>query len=273
MLGIDLVRSLEAAGYKVVGLNRSNFDFHCSEEDLAEVLIGSKFVVNAAAYTQVDDAEFHEEEANFINGNFVGKLARSCFSVETTLFQISTDYVFDGSAKDPYSVRDATNPRTAYGFSKCLGEEVLKEYSTDSMIIRTSWLFGASGKNFPKVIARKLLSGETVSVVDDQEGTPTWTWDVSQMILRYMEIDDRPNIVHATASGSCSWFEFAREVANSLGVDPDALVRPVSSATYQSAAPRPKYSVLDNTEGPIPPIGNWQARWQVAAPEVLASLD
>jgi dTDP-4-dehydrorhamnose reductase len=252
MLGSELANSLNEAGYLAIGLNRANF------------------VLNAVAYTKVDEAEANKTEAISVNAEFVDRLAIACSATKSTLIHVSTDYVFDGMGSTPYTVSHEPDPQTAYGYSKLLGEQALLNHSGDVVIFRTAWLYGASGKNFPRTIARKLLAGETVRVVDDQYGSPTWTKDLSKLILDYMAVEERPRIVHATASGTATWFEFAQEIAASLGLDPDTCLEPVSSSEFETLAKRPKYSVLNNSEGPKAPIGDWRERWRAASESVLS---
>ena len=273
MLGRDLEESFRAASIETLGLNRRVLDVYHAKETLEKSIKGSSFVINCLAFTAVDDAEINRQEANFVNGKFPDLLARVCASLSVPLLHVSSDYVFDGRSREPRSVLHDTDPLTAYGYSKLLGEQALLNHSGDFVIFRTAWLYGAFGKNFPRTIARKLLDGETVRVVEDQCGSPTWTKDLSKLILEYMAVEERPKIVHATASGAATWFEFAQEIAASLGLDPDACVKPVPSSEFETLAKRPKYSVLNNSEGPIAPIGDWRERWRVAAPEVLANLD
>lgn len=272
MLGAELANSLNEAGYVVDGLNRTNFDLRSSPGELTEVLAGCEFVLNAVAYTKVDDAETNRTEAISVNADFVDRLAVACSTTNSTLIHVSTDYVFDGFSSAPISVLHEPDPQTAYGYSKLLGEQALFKNSDDFVIFRTAWLYGASGKNFAKTIARKLLAGETVRVVDDQYGTPTWTKDLSNLILDYMQLEEQPKIVHATSSGIATWFEFAQEIAVSLGLDAEACVEAVSSSEFETLAKRPKYSVLDNSEGPIAPIADWRQRWRAASESVLSSL-
>lgn len=273
MVGTELSGLLVGQGQIVRKVNRSSSPLEIDVDSLARLFDDSSTVFNCLAFTDVESAETREAEALEVNGNFVGRLAAACEKTGSRLFHISTDYVFDGMSSVPYRTEDSPNPMTAYGRSKLAGERELLASSCDFSIFRASWLYGAAGSNFAKTIARKLTAGDTVRVVDDQTGSPTWSKDLSRLLMSYSSLLDLPEIVHATASESCSWFEFAIEVAISLGLDADTLVQPVSSARYKSAAPRPKFSVLDNTEGPIRPIGDWKARWHAAAPEVLASLE
>jgi len=272
MFGRQMFLTLEEQGKQVEGFSREDLLAEAKLEEVQERLGGSTFVINALAFTQVDDAEGDPNAANEVNGHFVGRLAKACEQAGALLFHVSTDYVFDGLSSDPYPVDAAANPQTAYGRSKLLGEQAIKESAADFTIFRTSWLYGKTGSNFPKTIANKLMAGQPVRVVADEFGSPTSAKDLSDLIMRYAELDRRPSIVHATASGSCSWYEFAREIAISLNLDPDELVIPVSSVEFETLAKRPKYSVLDNTEGPIEPIGNWRERWRAQSSEVLLGL-
>lgn len=272
MLGSELATSLGNAGYEVHGLNRTNFDLELSPLDLIERIAGSDLVVNAVAYTKVDDAEINRIEAISVNAHFVDRLAIACSYIKSTLIHISTDYVFDGLSNEMLSVSKEPDPQTAYGYSKLLGEQALFKHSDDFLIFRTAWLYGVFGKNFPRTIARKLLSGEVVRVVDDQFGTPTWTKDLSNLILEYMQLVERPRIVHATASGKATWFEFAKEIALTLGLDPETCLEAVASSELETPAKRPKYSVLDTSEGPVASIGDWRQRWRVASESVLSGL-
>jgi dTDP-4-dehydrorhamnose reductase len=185
--------------------------------------------------------------------------------------QISTDYVFNGVSSTPYLTSDAPDPQTEYGRSKALGELLVSESGADYAIIRTAWLYGPTGKCFPQTIANVLERNGSARVVDDQHGQPTWTRDLAQLIVACAELSVMPRIVHGTSSGLATWSEFAGEVAQSLGLDPAEVIVPVSSTEYESAAVRPKWSVLDNSSVLVKPIGDWRERWRIAADEVLAS--
>jgi dTDP-4-dehydrorhamnose reductase len=272
LLGREVEAKFSINGNSVKVFNRDNFSTLDSSDVIAEKLQGADLVINALAFTKVDDAERNPVEAHNINGDFVRRLCLACEKTESSLFHISTDYVFDGESSDSYSVEDIPAPNTSYGRSKLLGEQAISESDADCTIFRTSWLYGKTGPNFPITIAKKLLAGQPVRVVADQFGSPTSAKDLSDLIMRYSELDHRPRIVHATASGGCSWYEFAREIAISLNLDPDEMVTPVSSSEYETLAKRPKYSVLDNTEGPLEPIGDWRERWRAQSSEALLGL-
>ena len=272
MFGSDMKSHLSSARYQVEGFNRANFDLGLSEEQLASRLEGFDVVINAVAYTAVDMAEQETELANQINGYVPGKLARSCALAAVRFIHISTDYVFDGSARSPISTHQILDPINAYGRSKALGETLVSDSGADFIILRTSWLYGANGNCFPRTIAKKLLAGESVSVVSDQFGQPTWTKDLAEVALAHSLNNFGERIVHPVSSGKASLYEFALAIKDSMVDNQTREIQSVASSDYQSPAKRPKYSVLENmkTSGPI--IGNWLARWKIAAPEVLGSV-
>jgi dTDP-4-dehydrorhamnose reductase len=272
MFGSDMKSLLSSTGGTVEGFNRSNSDLGLPEEVLASKLEGFDVVINAVAYTAVDKAEKETELANQINGDIPGKLARACALIASRFIHISTDYVFDGSASLPISPVQELNPINAYGRSKALGEALVSDSGADFVILRTSWLYGSHGNCFPRTIAKKLLVGESVSVVGDQFGQPTWTKDLAEVALAHSLNNFGERIVHAVSSGQASWYEFALAINESLLQGQDSEIRPVRSSDYPATVKRPMYSVLDNakTSGPI--IGNWLDRWRIAAPEVLGSV-
>ena len=271
MFGSDMKSHLYSKGLEVEGFNRSNIDLGLAEEVLKSKLEGFDAVINAIAYTAVDQAEKDTELANRINGDIPGKLARACALAGARFIHISTDYVFDGSSNSPITPDHNLNPLNAYGRSKALGEKRVSESGADFVILRTSWLYGANGNCFPRTIAKKLLADESVSVVGDQFGQPTWTRDLAEVALAHSLNNFGERIVHAVSSGKASWYEFALAVKHSMLENQTPEIRAVASSDYQLAAKRPKYSVLGNSNTSGPVIGNWLDRWQIAAPEVLGS--
>jgi dTDP-4-dehydrorhamnose reductase len=272
LLGAELVRFLNENGREVVGFDRSNIDIDVLvAEELEDRLGGFDVVVNAAAFTRVDDAETEIFEVNSVNAIAAGKLAQASALVGARFIQISTDYVFKGVSSTPYLTSDGPDPQTEYGRSKALGELLVSESGADYSIIRTAWLYGSAGNCFPKTIAKVLDRTGLARVVDDQHGQPTWTRDLAKLILAVAELIEMPRIIHGVSSGVATWAEFAGEVAQSLGLDPDDVVVPVSSKEYATSAVRPKWSVLDNSSDLLKPIGHWRERWRIAADEVLAS--
>ena len=194
-------------------------------------------VISAAAYTNVDGCEDNQDLAFNVNGKALKYIAKSCFSVGATLVHYSTDYVFDGS-RNEYVESDATNPINVYGESKLLGEKNIIENMTDYRIIRTSWLFGLHGKNFVETMIKLSSEMQTVKVVNDQFGKPTFTLDLARKTPEIIKLP--PGIYHITNEGSCSWYELARATIEN--------VVPCSTDEFPRKAKRPKYSILRNTK-------------------------
>lgn len=271
MLGTDLVALLRDRGHGVTAATRTTADL----TDLAaatHLVRGHDVIVNCAAWTAVDDAETHEPETHQANAVIPETLARAVAETGAWLVQVSTDYVFDGSARTPYPEDATPRPTSAYGRTKAAGEQAVRTVLPDrSYVLRTAWLYGAHGDCFPRTIARLARERDTVAVVTDQVGQPTWTRDVADLIVRLVEAQAPAGTYHATASGQCSWFDFARAVVAAAGLDPQA-VTPTTSDAFPRPAPRPSYSVLGHdalVRIGVAPIGPWRERWQAAAPEVL----
>lgn len=271
MFGSDLLSLLNAKGIESQGFNRQTLDLGQSAESLATVFKGFDAVVNAVAFTAVDKAEVEFYEANTVNGIYAGLLAQASKIAGARFIHISTDYVFDGLSATPYKVNEATNPQTAYGKSKALGEQLVTKSGADYAILRTAWLYGANGSCFPKIMAELLKKNGSVRVISDQFGQPTWTHDLAQMVIQVLNLNQMPRIVHAVSSGKASWSDFAKEVAKSIGISDEA-VEGISTVEYPTPARRPAWSVLENSSDVIKPIGDWRERWLVAAPEVLRGI-
>ncbi len=272
LFGSDMAQLLEERGEEAVRFNRSNLDLDESSERIARFIVSADVIVNAVGYTQVDKSEQDLYEANTVNGIYAGRLAEVAAILQAKYFYISTDYVFDGEANSTYSITAQTNPQNVYGQSKELGEQLVADSGANYTIFRTSWLYGANGKNFAKSIASKLMDAGAASVVNDQVGTPTWTRDLAEIVYQHGLNDFNENMVHAVASGYGSWFDFAREIANALPDGEKYFLSPVMSEEISTAAKRPAFSALDNSETRGPIIGDWRERWKVAAPEVLAEF-
>ena len=258
MLGRDLQSVL--AGQTVTALTRSDLDV----TDLGAVtaaVAGHDVIINASAYTKVDDAETNEDAAYAVNAVGARNLAIAAAGASARLVQVSTDYVFNGSATTPYAENTPRDPISAYGRTKGAGEEfVLAENGDRSFIVRTAWLYGQHGPNFATTMLRLAGSHPTVSVVNDQLGQPTWTRDLATQIVALIEADAPAGIYHGTNSGVGSWFDFAREVFTLAGLDADRVL-PTDSAAFVRPAPRPSYSVLGHdawaTAG-LAPMRPWQ---------------
>jgi len=274
MLGTDARMVLEASGVEVTAVGRAALDI-TDEQSVEAAVRGHDVVLNCAAWTAVDDAETHPDEA--FAGNVTGPrlLARAARANGALLVQVSTDYVFDGKATKPYAETARTGPRSEYGRTKAAGEQAVRdELPGRHLVVRSGWVYGAHGRCFPRTIARLARERDFVDVVDDQFGQPTWTRDVAELVLRLVEADAPAGTYHATSSGETTWFGFAQDVVVAAGME-RSVVHAVSSSSFLSPAPRPSYSVLghDALQGlGITPIGDWRERWQVAAPEVLRDV-
>jgi dTDP-4-dehydrorhamnose reductase len=203
-------------------------------------------LVNAAAYTAVDDAETDEPTAQRVNGDVPGWLAEE-MAGHGRLVHVSTDYVFDGTATEPYPVDAAVAPRSAYGRTKAAGERAVLAVGGDASVVRTAWVYGRHGGNFVRTMVRLESERETVSVVDDQVGSPTWSADLAAGLVQLGGREERsPSVLHCTNAGRVSWHGLARAVFEELGADP-ARVLATTSGSFPRPAPRPAFSVLDGT--------------------------
>lgn len=270
MLGADVVRTLRLRDEHVLACSRTDLDV-TDARSVRHAVRDVDVVVNCAAWTAVDDAEEDEGSAFEVNAGGVQHLAIAAEAAGARLVHISTDYVFDGEAAHPYPEDAVLAPRSAYGRTKAAGEWVVRALSSDHLIVRTAWLYGAHGSCFPRTIARIATDDVHPRVVIDQVGQPTWSVDVADLIIRLVRAHVPAGTYHATAGGWASWHDFAREIVLAIGGSPE-LVRPATSAEYPRRAPRPGYSALAHSallrEG-IDPIADWRERWRVAAHEVL----
>ena len=272
MLGQDLVRLLEGEGESVVALGRPDLDI-TSPEAVATAVQDVDIVVNCAAHTAVDLAETDEPAAFMINAAGPSYLAAAARRAGARMIQFSTDYVLAGmrpvSGAHPEDAPLA--PASAYGRTKAAGEWAVRAEAPDHLIIRVAWLYGEHGGCFPKTIARAAGLRETLDVVEDQIGQPTWTVDVADLTLRLVRAQAPTGTYHGTSSGEASWYEFAREIVESAGFSADKVL-PTTSEAFVRPAPRPSYSALSHQrliDVGVHPIGPWRERWAAAAPAVL----
>ncbi|MEW2359038.1 dTDP-4-dehydrorhamnose reductase [Spirillospora sp. NPDC029432] len=265
MLGTDLTARLPGA----VALGRAELDL--LDPDAVRGALREhrpSTVVNCAAWTAVDAAEADEDAALAVNGTAVETLADACVETGARLVQISTDYVFDGRGDRPYAESAPTNPVNAYGRTKLAGEQAAAK--AGAYIVRTAWLYGAHGPNFVRTMIRLAAERDTVSVVDDQLGQPTWTGDLADRIIAMVERGAPPGIYHGTNSGQVTWYGLVREIFTLLGLDPGR-VRPVTSAEFARPAPRPAYSVLGHhrwAAAGLGPMRGWREALHAAWPEL-----
>jgi dTDP-4-dehydrorhamnose reductase/4-ketoreductase len=275
MLGQDVVAELTRRGEDVAGLDRAALDI--TRPGTVDTVVRDHrpdLVVNCAAYTAVDEAESDEARALEINGDGPRLLARACAAHGARLIHVSTDYVFSGEARTtPYPEDHPTGPRTAYGRTKLAGERaVLEELPGASAVVRTAWLYGVHGTNFVRTMIGLEARRDTLDVVDDQRGQPTWSADVAERIadLGVRLGPDAHGVFHATNSGEATWYELAREVFSLIGADPDR-VRPTSSAAFPRPAPRPAYSALAHRrwqEIGLPLPRDWRSALHEALPRI-----
>jgi dTDP-4-dehydrorhamnose reductase len=274
MLGTDLCRVLDEHDVAVTPYHREDLDL-LDPVAVSRAVADHEVIVNCAAWTAVDDAETHEDAALEVNAVVPGILATAAAEHGRRIVQVSTDYVFDGTARTPYDEDAPVALASAYGRTKAAGEAAVRLAAPDHhLVVRTAWLYGEHGGCFPRTIARVARERGAVSVVTDQVGQPTWTVDVAELILRLVRADAPAGTWHATSTGETSWFEFARRVVAAAGLDQE-VVSPTDSASFVRPAPRPAYSVLGHDKlhaHGIEPIGPWEQRWEQAAPDVLAGL-
>ncbi len=241
MLGQAIRRSWGDDGVRY--LTRKDVDLRDVSTLENQVDTGS-IIVNAAAYTKVDDAESEAELAFQVNADGARGVAEVAKRSESWVIHLSTDYVFDGSGKHPYAETHAGAPATVYGASKWAGENYVREILPEqSTILRTAWLYGHPGSSFVHSILKAGLTREYLDVVDDQIGQPTWSSDVASMLKKLIDSGPRAGIFHATSSGQASWCDFARSIFGLAGWDPNR-IRSTTSEAFPRPAPRPSWSVL-----------------------------
>ncbi|ROP40148.1 dTDP-4-dehydrorhamnose reductase [Saccharothrix texasensis] len=221
-------------------------------------------VVNTAAYTAVDAAETDADRAAEVNATGPEHLAASCRDHNVPLIHVSTDYVFPGDGTRPYEPTDETAPKSVYGRTKLDGEQRVLSTWDRSWVVRTAWVYGEHGNNFVKTMARLAGANDTLSVVDDQVGSPTWSLDLAHGLLELATTvsggGTPARVLHATGGGETTWCGFARAIFTELGLDPTR-VHPCTTADFPRPAPRPAYSVLSNkawTDAGLTPLRHWQ---------------
>ena len=261
-LGTDVAQLLRAYRAELTTVDRHALDVtDAAAVDLVFTAAAPDVVVNCAAYTAVDAAETDEATATLINGEAPGHLARWCAANGARLIHVSTDYVFSGAATTPYDVDHAIDPRSAYGRSKAAGERAVLAAGGDAHVVRTAWVYGVAGANFVKTISRLAGERDTLSVVDDQRGAPTWSLHLARGLTALGVADVAPGIWHCTGGGETTWYGFARAIFDELGLDP-ARVHPTTSAEFPRPAPRPPYSVLSMrkwSQAGLPELPDWRA--------------
>ena len=210
------------------------------------------FFINCAAYTAVDKAETEKEKAYLINAEAVGKIAEQCYLHKTKLIHISTDYVFDGKGKQPYNVNDITDPVNYYGYTKLEGERLALKNNSNTIILRTSWVYSKYGNNFVKTMLRLMNERKEINVVNDQFGSPTYAKDLAEVIMLIVNSQQstvngqRSGIYHFSNDGIISWFDFAFAIKEIKLLNCD--INPIPTAAYPTPANRPSYSAFNKTK-------------------------
>ena len=263
MLGLDVLRAGERAGHELIGVDLPELDITDAaavERHLEHA--GVDAVLNCAAWTDVDGAETHVEQAHAVNADGAGNLARAAAQAGVPLVHISTDYVFDGEAcvdasgaPRAYVESDRTGPRSVYGQTKLAGEHQVLEASPRHAVVRSAWLFGVGGKNFAETMLRLATERDAVQVVTDQVGCPTWTGHLAPALLGVIE-RQVAGLVHLAGAGRVSWNGFAAEVFRQAEVD--CRVEEATSAQMARPAPRPAWSVLESEREDVLPLPPWQ---------------
>jgi dTDP-4-dehydrorhamnose reductase len=265
MLGHDLVDVLSNdSGVKLTAATRTQLDV-TDPDAVGAAVADADVVVNAAAWTDVDGAETDPAAAVRINGGAVATLAEACAEHGAVLLHVSTDYVFPGNADSPYGEDHPTDPINAYGRGKLVGERAVLHLLPDTgYVVRTAWLYGAHGRNFVTTMLDLATKRDTVNVVDDQRGQPTWSRALAERLValgqRALAGAAPAGVYHGTAAGETTWFGLAREVFALAGLDPDR-VHPVTSAEFVRLARRPAYSVLGHDRwrvAGLPPMADWR---------------
>lgn len=271
MLGLDLVAVLADRGIDHIAADRSALDL--TDADAVRRVVRSLgsggVVLNAAGWTDVDGAEQHEPEATAVNGTAVEVLAEACRATGAVLVHVSTDYVFggDGVVVEALAEDAVPAPINAYGRSKLVGERAVLDICPDTgYVVRTAWLYGRHGANFVRTMLRLAATQDSVSVVDDQVGQPTWTIELGQRMVEVALCRPPPGVLHASAGGQTSWYGLARAAYELAGLDP-ARVQPVASTAFSRPAVRPARSVLGHDRWSItglPPLPDWRSMLEQA---------
>lgn len=266
-LGTDLQRVLAGDAIDITAVDRPDLDITDSAA-VREAFerIRPDVVLNAAAYTAVDAAESDEDTAYLVNAVAPGHLARAAAAADARFVHVSTDYVFAGDGARPYREDDETQPNTAYGRTKLAGEQAVLALHPGAYVVRTAWVYGQTGGNFVKTMLRLAATNDTVSVVDDQRGSPTWSQDLARGLVALVRSDAAPGVYHCTNSGDTTWFEFTRAIFAAAGLDPQRVL-PTTSEAFVRPAPRPAYSVLSPEKwlaAGLPTMPSWLSALQSA---------
>ena len=269
-LGSDLMLAAGAAGVAAVGLGSAELDItdpaavDAAVREFARAAEhaddGPWVLINAAAYTAVDAAETDTDGATAVNVTCAENLARAAADEGIGMIHVSTDYVFPGDAIRPYEVTDPTGPRSVYGRTKLAGERAVLAAHPDAHVVRSAWVYGATGGNFVKTMAKLEAAHDTITVVDDQRGSPTWSADLARGLVE-LAVEGAPGgVLHATNAGETTWRGLAQAVFAELGADPERVL-PTTTDAFPRPAPRPAYSVLSGRAwqaAGLTPLPDWR---------------
>lgn len=245
-LGFDVVNELEKRGHTAIGVDVEEMDITDAEAVEKEMKADNlDAVIHCAAYTAVDAAEDNRETCMRVNADGTKNIARVCKELDLKMVYISTDYVFDGKGERPWEPDDARSPLNVYGESKYQGELAVEEYLDKYFIVRIAWVFGVNGKNFIKTMLKLGETHKEINVVNDQTGSPTYTYDLAVLLADMVETE-KYGRYHATNEGLCTWYEFAKEIFKQAGMD--VKVNPVSSEEFPAKAKRPHNSRMDKSK-------------------------
>lgn len=258
-LGHDVMDELAKRKIDAIGVDIEEMNI-VDEEQVRQVITDAKpdAVIHCAAYTAVDAAEDQEELCRNVNANGTENIAKVCKALDIKMMYISTDYVFNGQGTRPWEPDDKREPLNVYGQTKYEGELAVEEYIRKFFIVRIAWVFGVNGKNFIKTMLNLGKTHDHLTVVDDQTGSPTYTYDLARLLVDMIQTE-KYGRYHATNEGLCTWYEFACEIFRQAGMDVD--VAPVSSDEYPSKAKRPENSRMDKSklvENGFQPLPSWK---------------
>ncbi|MGG4394313.1 dTDP-4-dehydrorhamnose reductase [Paenibacillus thiaminolyticus] len=258
-LGADVVRLFAEKGHHVIGMGRAQLDI-TDEKQCKDIIneVRPEAIIHCAAYTAVDHAETDQDNAYLVNAIGTRNIASAAERAKAKICYISTDYVFDGNSSSPYYEYDNTNPLTVYGKSKRAGEQLVQSLCSRWFIVRTSWVYGAAGNNFVKTMLKLGSERDSLQVVNDQWGSPTYTYDLS-LFLEELIATEKYGIYHASNTGICTWYEFSQAIFEEAKMA--VQVDPCTTEQFPRPAPRPRYSALEQMAirvNGFTPIRHWR---------------
>jgi dTDP-4-dehydrorhamnose reductase len=260
-LGYDVVNELERRGHEAVGVDIQEMDItDAVSVDRVIKAAAPDAVIHCAAYTAVDAAEDNEEQCRKVNADGTQNIANVCKELDIKMIYISTDYVFEGQGERPWEPDDERNPQSVYGRTKYEGELAVQQTLDKYFIVRIAWVFGINGKNFIKTMLKLAETHDTLRVVNDQFGSPTYTYDLAKLLVDMVQTS-KYGVYHATNEGICSWYEFACAIFEEAGLGQKITVLPVSTKEYGAKAARPYNSRMSKeklTANGFDKLPTWQ---------------